>query len=367
MGRDLESVLDALLEGVVVLGSDGTAQLLNVEACRILEVSSDAAVGSTLEEILGNEHPIPALARRVNETARPAVGDDLAIERRYEGELQVDVTVSPIFEGREANGSVVILRDQTVSNSLRDMISQRERLVSYGHIAAGIAHEVKNPLGGIRGAAELLARKIEDERSKRAADLIVREVDRITALVEDLMVFARGESLKSEPVNIHRMLDSVLDLLSMDPLAFAVEAKRIFDPSIPELIGDGDRLTQVFLNVARNALQAMEGREASVLTITTRMALEHRLAGRSGRGGVPTVEIAFSDNGPGISREILGQLDTPFFTTKARGTGLGLAVSRHWVARHGGTLQIESEDGKGARVVVHLPLRGPEPGEGSEA
>lgn len=358
MGRDLESVLDALLDGVVLLDAAGAnAQLLNAEACRILEVGADSATGRTLVELLGPDHPVPALARRVCESGRPAVLGDLPIQRRYAPDLQVDVSVSAIFEDREVSGGVLVLRDTTISNSLRDLVSQRERLVSYGHIAAGIAHEVKNPLGGIRGAAELLGRRLEDERSKKAADLIVGEVDRITALVEELMVFARGESTVSERLNIHQVLDSVLDLLSMDELASKVETKRLFDPSIPELQGDANRLTQVFLNLARNALQAMEASKPAVLTIATRMKLEHRLAGSYGRG-VPTVEIVITDTGTGISPEIMGQLETPFFTTKTSGTGLGLAVSRHWVASHGGTLHIESDGERGTSVLVDLPLHG---------
>jgi two-component system nitrogen regulation sensor histidine kinase GlnL len=357
VGRDLESVLDALLDGVVLLDARGACEQLNAEACRILETGGDAAVGSRLSSTLGSDHVIPNLAQQVLESGRPGVLDDVSIQRRYESEIQVDVTVSPIFEGREVAGGIVVLRDRTISNSLRDMVAQQERLTSYGHIAVGIAHEVKNPLGGIRGAAELLSRKLESARQKRSADLIVREVDRITALVDDLMVFAKGERLDPAHVNLHQILDGMLELIGLDPIADGVRIRRLYDPSIPDLVADADRLTQVFLNLARNALQAME-KTGGTLSIVTRMKLDHRLASRTGRGGVPTVEVIVQDEGPGIDEKILGQLETPFFTTKTDGTGLGLAVSRHWVSRHGGTLYIESVVGEGTRVMVDLPLDG---------
>jgi two-component system nitrogen regulation sensor histidine kinase GlnL len=236
------------------------------------------------------------------------------------------------------------------------MVSERERLDDFGRIAAGIAHEVKNPLGGIRGAAEILASRASDAKTLDAAELIVREVSRIAALVDDLMVFARSEDLEPGELNIHRVLDDVLDLLAMDPLASGIEVERAFDPSLPEIQGDADRLTQVFHNLVRNALQAMEGR--GQLTITTRMAPRSRLSAPDGRP-LPTLLVEIADDGPGIPAEVLGQLATPFFTTRAGGTGLGLAVSRHWVNRHDGALHIDSTPGRGTRVRVTLPMRRP--------
>jgi two-component system nitrogen regulation sensor histidine kinase GlnL len=249
---------------------------------------------------------------------------------------------------------VVVLRDRTIGNTLREEASQREQLASYGHIAAGIAHEVKNPLGGIRGAAELLELRADDERTRRAARVIVREVDRISGLVDELMVFARGETLRFAPVNLHRLIDEVLEVVAAEPAAANVAFHRVFDPSIPDLVADGDRLTQVFMNLARNAVQALDERGGR-LEISTRMKLQHRLVGSDGRPA-PTVEIVFADDGPGIDAGIIDRLATPFFTTKPDGTGLGLAVARHWVTRHGGRLRFASDPERGARIQIILPL-----------
>jgi len=244
-------------------------------------------------------------------------------------------------------------------DTLREQFSNAERLASYGQIAAGIAHEVKNPLGGIRGAAELLGLWAkDDERANRTADMIVREVDRITGLVEELMVFARGDRLDLSTVNVHRLLDDVIQNAELDTAAEGVAFERLYDPSIPEIEADAARLTQVFLNLVRNSIQAMEDADTAVrrVSIMTRMPLDHRLTGLHGRA-IPTVQISLRDTGPGIEPHVLARLATPFFTTKTKGTGLGLAVSRHWVDRHGGRLRIESDPGHGTTAHVDLPLK----------
>ena len=355
MKHDLQGIFDALLEGVIVLDPLGDVDFLNGEAARILGISSEPRPGTSLRRLLGRNHPVCRIVERVQATGRASIHDEVEISRRQEPPLPVDISVSPIREEEGGGaGIVVAMRDRTAARSLREEVSERERQESYGHIAAGIAHEVKNPLGGIRGAAELLASNVQDERSQKHARLIVGEVDRISNLVDELMVFARGDRLELELVNVHRLLDSLLDLLELERGYQEIRIERHFDPSLPEIQADPARLQQVFLNLARNALQAMEKTGGS-LTLTTRMTLEHRLVGRDGRPQ-PTIEISFADCGPGIPQSLHHRLATPFFTTRRQGTGLGLSVSRHWIRRHGGRLRIESTEGEGTRVYVDLPL-----------
>jgi two-component system nitrogen regulation sensor histidine kinase GlnL len=134
-----------------------------------------------------------------------------------------------------------------------------------------------------------------------------------------------------------------------------VEVVRTFDPSIPEFLGDADRLAQVFHNLCRNALQALESRGGG-LQITTRMTLHQRIP-QTGGGHLPTLLVEIADDGSGMSADVVERLGTPFFTTRKGGTGLGFAVSRHWVARHGGTLRVDSRPGGGTTVRVALPVR----------
>ncbi len=356
MEYDLQDIFDALLVGVVVLDDSGAVQFVNSEASRILEASDQNMPGRILVDVLGPDHPISDILARVHSTGRASMHDDVEFPLRFADPLPVDVAASPVrgsSRSGAAPGIALTLRDRTASRTLHEEVRERERQESYGHIAAGIAHEVKNPLGGIRGAAELLGIAATNERGKKTAQLIVDEVDRISGLVDELMVFARGDTLNLERVNVHRILDTVLDLLQHERGHESVQIERHFDPSLPEIEADPARLQQVFLNLARNALQAMES--GGRLTLSTRISLDHRLIGRNS-SSIATLEIGFRDTGPGIPAHILDRLSTPFFTTKKKGTGLGLSVARHWIRRHQGRLRILSEEGEGTLLCVDLPL-----------
>lgn len=356
MKHDLQGIFDALLEGVVVLDSDDRIEFVNAEATRLLGASGEIPAGKPLAETLDPDHPICRIVERVRRSGRASIHDEVEFPRRFAAPIPVDVSASILGEQKDKTGPIAVaMRDRSAARSLREEISERERQESYGHIAAGIAHEVKNPLGGIRGAAELLQLSATDDRGRKAAGLIVGEVDRISGLVDELMIFARGDELELDRVNIHRPLDALLDLLELEQGYQSIEIKRLYDPSLPEIEADPARLQQVFLNLARNAMQAME-ETGGKLTLSTRMTLENRLVGSDGRAQ-PTIEVVFQDDGPGIPDEIHHRLATPFFTTKRKGTGLGLAVARHWIRRHGGRLRIESVEGEGTRVAVDLPLR----------
>ena len=358
MEYDLQGIFDALLEGVVVLDEGGCIELLNSEAARLFAVSSEGMPGRKLTEMLGPDHPVCEIIERVRSSGRASIHDEVDFPRRLAPAVPVDVAVSILGEGDAgAPGIAIALRDRSRTRTLREEISERERQESYGHIAAGIAHEVKNPLGGIRGAAELISMDVTSDRARRASQLIIDEVDRISNLVDELMIFARGDRLELEMVNIHRPLDALLDLLEFERGHENVEIRRVYDPSLPEISADPARLQQAFLNLARNAIQAME-ETGGTLTLSTRMTLENRIVGLDGRPR-PTIEVSIEDTGPGIATEIRHRLSTPFFTTRRKGTGLGLAVARHWIGRHGGRLRIESEEGEGTSIHVDLPLQPP--------
>jgi two-component system nitrogen regulation sensor histidine kinase GlnL len=354
--RNLTGVLEAVIAGIVVIDVDGRVELVNSAACRILETSSEATVGRLVEDVFDSAESIPRMVRSVIANSGSASENEVRIDRRFNDALVIDVAVSPLFgESGPPNGAVLVLRDRTIQKSLEEMVGDRETISAFGEIAAGIAHEVKNPLGGIRGAAELLAARTAEEHTREIAEIIVREVQRIAALVDGLMDFTPGDAVRFAPLNIHRVIDEVLDLVSLDPISAKTTIERHFDPSIPEFLGDADRLAQVFLNLFRNAMQAMSP-DPGTLVIRTRMPLDHRLSSPEGYP-IPTLAIEVSDTGPGIPSDVLSKMSTPFFTTRPDGTGLGLAVSRNWVSRHGGAMRIESSVGAGTTVRVSLPLR----------
>ena len=358
--RDLANVIDALHSGVVVIDAGGTVREMNGEACRILGSSAEAGRRRPVEAVLG-----PLLSKRVRSTlasGRSLVENEIRIERRHApAPLLAEVAIAPFrdSDGRP-DGVVLEIRDRSIHQELLDAESQRHRIRSFGRIAAGIAHEVKNPLGGIRGAGELVAKRSDDPRMKKAAELVIRESDRISTLLDDFMVLGQEEGIRPREVNLHRILDDVIDLNDLDPLSDGVTIRRVYDPSIPEILADRDRLAQVFHNLMRNALQCMAEREdpaaERLLEIRSRVDLDHPLSVGDGPR-VPSVSIEVCDSGPGIPDAVRDKVTVPFFTTRATGTGLGLAIAQHWVTAHRGRLVLESAPERGTRARVTLPLR----------
>ncbi len=355
MTRDLSDILDAILAGVVVLGEKGEVEEVNPAAYRYLEVTN--ASGLPVEKIFGAEHTVARLARRVLDEGLSASEGDVAIDSRSRGSWQLDVNVSPLRDRDErVNGALVVLRNRELQKRLSQLEEERDRNESFGHIAAGLAHEIKNPLAGIRGAGELLSHRATDDKTRETAQLVVREATRIAALVDELMVFSASDGIEVRLANIHEILDGVIDVLEHDPVATGVSTQRAYDPSLPEFLCDSNRLTQVFFNLLRNAYQAVSDWPSRRVEIETRLTLDHQSA-KPGEPRTPRLRVRICDSGPGFSPTILPDATTPFVTNREGGTGLGLAVAQHWVNLHDGFLQVGNRPGGGAEVHVILPLR----------
>ena len=356
MNRDLGSVLEAIVAGVIVLDRDGLVEEINSVACRLVECSREQALEKPVEQLITTEHAVARLGRSALAKGVGRAETQQGIERRTGDDAVVDVAATPLFDGSgRIDGVVVALRDRSTRNRLEVLEIEKQRFDAFGLIAAGLAHEVKNPLGGIRGAGEILGRRSDDPKTQEIAEMVVQEATRIASLVDDFMVFARGDRLSLGVINVHQVLDHVLELTSMDRSLAPLDVERSFDPSIPDLIADRDRLIQVFLNLVRNARQAMEP-VGGKLVIETRVTLDERLVAADG-SSISTLAIRLIDSGCGMDEEKLRQATTPFYTTTTGGTGLGLALAEYWVAQHEGALQIESTQGVGTRVRVTLPIR----------
>ncbi|NLT24205.1 MAG: 4Fe-4S dicluster domain-containing protein [Syntrophorhabdus sp.] len=217
-----------------------------------------------------------------------------------------------------------------------------EKLAALGQLAAGVAHEINNPLGTITIYAHILARSLEPgDPRKEDIDLIITEANRTKEIVQGLLSFARETKLKPGETNINDLLEETLGLLVNQVLFQNIRIKKVFSDDLPMLFADATQLKQVFLNIMLNSAQAMEGKGS--LTITT----VHE-------GG--TISIRIRDTGPGIPPENIGKLFNPFFTTKEKGTGLGLAISYGIVERHSGQIDVETELGKGSTFIITLPV-----------
>jgi two-component system, NtrC family, nitrogen regulation sensor histidine kinase GlnL len=346
-------VLDSLPVGIVSLDRRGCVELQNSEASRILGLSADATRGRPLGDLLGETHPAVVLLDQVRKSGREVAQHACTFPERIGlRSLRVDLTASPVVPSEGEEGAVLTLRDRTIEEQLEAMIAQRASDELFQHLAAGIAHEIRNPLSGIRGAAELLEAKL-DPSLARYPRLVRDETDRIRRLLDDFAQLTRGRELAIAPVNLHRILDQILELQASTAAFADITIEREYDPSIPEMRLDSDRTTQIFLNLVRNAMQAMKG--SGRLTVRTRVEALFHLSGANG-ARQRLVRIDIEDTGPGIPETDLPHIFTPFFTTKSNGTGLGLAIVQHWVVRHGGRISASRAHAGGTRMRVLLPV-----------
>jgi two-component system, NtrC family, nitrogen regulation sensor histidine kinase GlnL len=347
-------VLDSVPVGIVALDRRGCVELQNSEASRILGLSGEATRGRPLDDLLGEGHPAVALLDQVRKSGRELVQRGCTLPERVGGPgLRVDLTASPVMPGEGEAGAVLTLRDRSIEDQLEALLAQRASDELFQHLAAGIAHEIRNPLSGIRGAAELLEGKLGDASLARYPRLVKDETDRIRRLLDDFAQLTRGREIAPSPVNLHRILDRILELQASTPAFSGITIEREYDPSIPEMCLDPDRTTQIFLNLVRNAVQAMKG--GGRLTVRTRIeALFHLSQANGSRQRLVRIDV--EDTGPGIPERDLPHIFTPFFTTKSNGTGLGLAIVQHWVVRHGGRISATRAHTGGTRMRVLLPV-----------
>jgi two-component system nitrogen regulation sensor histidine kinase GlnL len=239
-----------------------------------------------------------------------------------------------------------------------------DRLATLGMIAAGIAHEVKNPLVGIRGAAQLMRSELlfgretgpgSQKNLTEYLDVILKEADRLNHVLEGILDFTRIKPREMKASNIHSILDRVLLLNEESARQRGVVLARLYDPSLPDVYCSEDQLIQVFLNIIKNAVEAMPG--GGKLSVITRMSDLFTTVQADGKKHQLMV-VKVSDTGPGIKQEHLQDIFTPFFTTKDKGVGLGLALSYQIVQEHLGTIRVESQEKEGTTFSVYLPLAG---------
>ncbi len=350
-----EDVLASLIEGVVVIDPSRRITLVNRAAEEIVGITSEEAVGRSLDEVFRDLTEIASLATQTFETGRSFSNND-ALLRRSGGETRAIGVMTSVVTGSGGGitGVVAVLRDLTSVREMEEQVRRAERLSALGVLAAGIAHEVRNPLAGVRGAAQLLRSEIRGNQALVPyTDVIVREVDRLDRIVTGLLPFASPRTFSYGPVNIHSVLDRVLLLEQPRAAAAGVGFQREYDPSLPPVRGNEEQLAQVFLNLVRNGVEAMP--QGGRLTLTTRVPDPFMAIRREGER-MRMIQVRVADAGVGIPPEATASLFTPFFTTKDHGTGLGLALSHQIVTEHGGAIRVESEPGRGSAFSVTLPM-----------
>jgi two-component system, NtrC family, nitrogen regulation sensor histidine kinase GlnL len=332
------ATVDSLSDAIVVVGTDGGVLHVNPAAEDLFGRSRDRAAGLPVRALPGGVQ-LALLADKVRDSHESA---STGFPSPREPGVIVNAEAAPLLDGPSCVGTVIVLRAPR----------SNERTLDFEALAAGLAHEIKNPLAGLQGSAELLAREA-DGTAREYAQVIAREAKRVDGLVRELLDLARPAALLLAPVNVHTVLGDVMLIARGLPGGSGVTFTKRYDPSLPQVMADGEKLTQVLLNLARNAVEAVQACDVQEIRLETSVAnVRLRSAGRTR----PLARVSVVDSGPGIAEPMLTRLFTPFATSKAHGTGLGLAISRRIVEAHGGRIEVKNHASGGAEASVFLPL-----------
>jgi two-component system nitrogen regulation sensor histidine kinase GlnL len=351
---DPSQILDTLPLAVAVLDEQDVFCAVNYAAEEFFGASKAMLLNTNLSEMLPLDHPIFLMLERARRSGVTISEHDLSLEGPRMARRGCSVQAAPM---QDQPGCVVItVLDESAARALDQQMSARNAARSITGMAAILAHEVKNPLSGIRGAAQLLEMSAPPA-DRELAVLIRDEADRIRAMVERMETFGE-KKLERQSVNIHRVLEHVRRLAGS---GFAARIKIIeaYDPSLPHVLGNRDQLIQLLLNLVKNAAEAIDGteRQDGEIHITTGFQHGVRLSAATGRSARPNLPIfvAVRDNGPGIPEDIRRHLFEPFISTKAAGSGLGLALVAKITADHGGLIDVDSRPGR-TEFRIHLPV-----------
>jgi two-component system, NtrC family, nitrogen regulation sensor histidine kinase GlnL len=336
-----DTVLNALPHPILMVAPDGKIVEANVAAESFFEVSMLLLRRHVLRDLVPFGSPLLALIEQVRSRGS-AVNEyrvDLSTPRNP-GERLVDLNVAPVQE--RPGHVVVMLQERTIADKMDRQLTHRSAARSVIALASMLAHEIKNPLSGIRGAAQLLEQAAnEDDRT--LTRLICEEADRIVKLVDRMEVFADERPVEREAVNIHVVLDRVKKL-ALSGFARQIKFTETYDPSLPFVLANRDQFIQVFLNLVKNAAEAIGDQPDGQIELTTafRPGVRLQIPGSKTRVSLP-LEFCVKDNGGGVPADLLPHLFDPFVTTKPTGTGLGLALVAKIVGDHGGIIECESQ------------------------
>jgi two-component system, NtrC family, nitrogen regulation sensor histidine kinase GlnL len=360
-----EQIMNALPLPVLTVGPGLRIAHANAAAESFFDASLRVMQRQTLSDFVPFGSPIVNLIEEVRERGSSVSEYRIDIGTpRIGSERIVDVFATPL--GDDGDQVVVMLQERTIADKMDRQLTHRGAARSITALGAMLAHEIKNPLSGIRGAAQLLEQSASED-DRLLTRLICDEADRIVKLVERMELFGDERPVERGAVNIHGVLDQV-KRLAQSGFARHVRFVETYDPSLPPVYGNRDQLVQVLLNLVKNAAEAIgiDALEGEIVLATAfRTGVRLQMPGSKERISLP-IEITVRDNGPGIPSDLVGDLFDPFVTTKAQGSGLGLALVAKIVGDHGGIIECDPAPRRTTFRIL-LPMYRASDGRGSEA
>jgi PAS domain S-box-containing protein len=345
----MRNVLDSIPTGVLTLDSEGVVTSLNSAAERLLGVRASMVVGRPLEDALQRAAELAAWVRAALRGQGLFQESDLSVSSGEGRRLIVRVSAAELRdESNRSDGLVVLLRDVTEVSRLELQLRRADKLAALGTLAAGVAHEVKNPLHALSLNLHLLVQELGAPQPSKGEledylGILRSEIERIHHIVENFLRFSKPSIPEVKPLDLNALVERVLSLVAFEAAGHRVGIQTEFDPELDPIAGDEGQLAQVVLNLVINALQAMPA--GGTLTLAT----------RRDNGWA---QLTVKDTGEGIPREVVPQIFDPYFTTRQGGSGLGLAIAHRIVEGHHGTIDVDSKAGLGTTIVVRLPLAG---------
>jgi two-component system nitrogen regulation sensor histidine kinase GlnL len=344
-----QGILDNISTGIIALDARLRVTALNVAGQALLETSEGRSIGQHAGKLVLHSKEWLEILEHVVTSKSPHASRSVSLVLHSGQEIHVDVIITPVTNGEGVPSLLVEL--MAVDRILK--ISRDESLVQAQEttraVIRGLAHEIKNPLGGVRGAAQLLARELPNEELAEYTRIIIREADRLRDLVDRML--GPNRQLDRQPLNIHEILEHVRNLITAES-DNKVTIVRDYDPSLPEFPCDRAQLIQTVLNIMRNALQAASNPRECLITIRSRSQRQFLIGAQLHR---LVCRVDIIDNGPGIPPNLLPAVFAPMVTGRADGTGLGLSIAQSIIHLHGGILECDSRPGE-TRFTFYLPM-----------